>query len=161
MLSAVAWCALLRSVQIPCLALSCWCLVARDFHDPHTHLRTLLQIPNGLKKSGPSHCQARFRDKPAGFGDNPEIHFVLIPTLILHLLTGSRQTNAPQTTRRRRGRTAATCGSRLDGNLFSLLVRTGGCGNFMIFVIYVTIRPRGCVYIKLIPKIAFKIGCGR
>ena len=58
----------------------------------------VLQIPNGLKKSGPSRCRARFRDKPAGFGDNPEIHFVLIPTLILHFLTGSRQTNAPRMT---------------------------------------------------------------
>ncbi len=72
-------------------------------HSSKEHGRSIvLQIPNGLKKSGPSRCRARFRDKPAGFGDNPEIHFVLIPTLILHFLTGSRQTNAPRTTRCRR-----------------------------------------------------------
>ena len=32
-------------------------------------------------------------------------------------------------------------GNRPDSNRFGL--RTGGCGNFMIFIIYMTIRPRG------------------
>ena len=42
------------------------------------------------------------------------------------------------------GGTAAIRGSRLDGNRFGL--RTGGCGNFMIFRIYMTTRVWGVIF---------------